>query len=209
MIKHQPQLFIQTKKIIIAALLIIGLSFNLKAQNKLAIDLNKSKVHWSGSYSFDFGGHEGIVKIKEGQLLTTDGKITSGKFVIDMNTLVNTDGDLSKDLIDHLKSEYFFEVKKYPTAKFVIREIKYHDPKNTPESNLIYIRVHGNLTIKGETQPVYFEGEMNPEKTLILSKFKIDRTVYGINYKSKGFGASIKDGVISDAIELRIELHLK
>jgi polyisoprenoid-binding protein YceI len=207
--KHQTQLLINMKKTIITSLLIIGFSFGLKAQSKRAIDLNKSKVHWFGSHAFDFSGHEGIVIIKDGELLTTNDRITSGSFVIDMNTLINTDGDLNQDLIDHLKGEDFFEVKKYPTAKFMINNIKYHDPKNTPESKQIYIRVHGNLTIKGVTQSVWFEGEMNPEQTLILSKFKIDRTVYGINYKSKSFGASVKDGIISDAIELRIELHLK
>jgi polyisoprenoid-binding protein YceI len=197
------------KKTFLTSLLIISLSISLKAQNSLAIDINKSKVHWAGSYSFDYGGHEGTVKIKEGQLITNAGKITSGKFVIDMNSLVNTDGDYSQDLVDHLKSEDFFEVKKYPTAQLVIKNVKYHDPNNTKESKQIYIRITGDLTIKNITQSIWFEGEINPENTLILAKFKIDRTVYGVNYKSKGLGASIKDGIISDAIELKIELHLK
>lgn len=122
------------KKTFLTSLLIISLSISLKAQKSLAIDINKSKVYWSGSYSFDYGGHEGSVKIKDGQLLSNEDKITSGSFVIDMNTIVNTDGDFSQDLIDHLKSEDFFEVKKYPTAKLIINKVTYHDLNYTKES---------------------------------------------------------------------------
>lgn len=197
------------KKTFLTSLLIISFSISLKAQKSLAIDINKSKVHWSGSYSFDYGGHEGTVKIKEGQLLSNEDKITGGSFVIDMNTIVNTDGDFSQDLVDHLKSEDFFEVKKYPTAQLVIKNVKYHDSNNTKDSSQLYIRITGDLTIKNITQSVWFEGVINPENTFIFAKFKIDRTVYGVNYQSKGLGASIKDGIISDVIELKIELYLK
>tara|TARA_R110001592_G_scaffold40359_5_gene132599 strand:- start:4502 stop:5101 length:600 start_codon:yes stop_codon:yes gene_type:complete len=197
------------KKIIITLLLITGFSITTKAQKETTIDLQKSTVRWFGAYSFDFGGHEGVVKIKEGKVSTTDGQITNGLFVMDMNTIANTDGDYSQDLVDHLKSEDFFEVNKYPTAKFVISNVKYHDPNNTKDSDQVYIRVHGNLTIKSTTLPMWFEAEINPDNTLIEGKFRIDRTLYGVNYKSKGLGASIKDGIISDAIEFRIALRLK
>jgi polyisoprenoid-binding protein YceI len=196
------------KKTFLISLLIISFAISLKAQKSLAIDINKSKVHWSGSYSFDYGGHEGTVKIKEGQLLSNEDKITGGSFVIDMNTIVNTDDDFSQDLVDHLKSEDFFEVKKYPTAQLVIKNVKYHGSNNTKDSQ-VYIRITGNFTIKNITQSVWFEGVINPENTFIFAKFKIDRTQYGVNYQSKGLGASIKDGIISDAIELKIELYLK
>lgn len=195
------------RKIIITLALITGFGITLNAQESIKIDTEKSVVKWSGSYSFDFGGHEGTVKIKEGGLVKTNDKISGGAFIIDMNTIVNTD-DYSQDLIDHLKSDDFFDVENHPTAKLVINKVKYHDPNNTKFSKQIYIRINADLIIKGIKQPVMFEAEMNPEQTNILAKLKIDRTLWNVSFKSKSISASIKDGIISDAIEFRISLLL-
>ncbi|MCE7995578.1 MAG: YceI family protein [Roseivirga sp.] len=195
------------RKIIIALLLITGFVLHIKAQEKVKIDIEKSVIKWSGSYSFDFGGHEGTVKIKDGELTKTNGRISAGQFIIDMNTIVNTD-DYSQDLIDHLKSDDFFDVKNHPTAKLVINRVKYHDPNNTKFSKQIYIRINGDLTIKGIRQPVMFEAEIDPGQTNILAKLKIDRTLWNVSFKSKSISASIKDGIISDAIEFRISLRI-
>lgn len=195
------------KKICLTILLVTILSFNIIAQNEIKIDINKSLVNWSGSYSFDFGGHEGTVKIKKGQLFKQNGKITTGSFVLDMNTIMDVEN--SEDLIVHLKSEDFFEVEKYPTAKLEITKVKYHDPKNTPSSSQVYVRIHGELTIKSTTLPLWFEAEINPDNTIIDAKLKIDRTMWDVNYQSKGISASIKDRIISDAIEFKIKLLLQ
>lgn len=126
-----------------------------------------------------------------------------------MNTIVNTDGDYSQNLVDHLKNEDFFEVNKYPTSSFEITSVMYHNSNNTIFGSPVYIRVQGKLTIKGTTRPIRFEAEINPANTIIDGKFKIDRTIYNVNYKSKSTSGFIKDGIISDAIEFRVQLHLK
>ena len=49
--------------------------------------------------------------------------VESGSFVIDMNSISGTDLEAGKgkaDLEGHLKNEDFFDVTKFPTAKFVI-----------------------------------------------------------------------------------------
>lgn len=190
-------------------LVIIGFSTFTQAQTVVKIDLNKSVVNWSASYAFDFGGHEGTVKIKEGALIKTGDKFTGGSFVVDMNTIANTDGDYSQNLVDHLKNEDFFEVDKYPTSGFEITNVTYHKPNNTIFGSPVYIRVQGKLTIKGTTRPIHFEAEINPANTVIDGKFKIDRTIYGVNYQSKSTAGFVKDGIISDAIEFRVQLHIK
>jgi len=197
------------KKIILTILFITSHSILVQAQEAMKLDLKKSEVKWFGGFAFDFGGHEGTVNIKSGELIKVEGKIARGTFVIDMNTIVNTDGDLHKELIDHLKSDDFFDVENHPTAKLSIEKVKYHDPNNTKFSDSIFIRLNGELTIKDITHPVMFEGEVNAESTMIIAKFKIDRTRWNVNFKSKSIGARLKDGIISDAIELRIALHLK
>lgn len=198
------------KKIILLFTLITCFSSLTKAQQATEkIDIKNSIVKWSGSYSFDFGGHEGTVKIKSGELIKTNDKIIAGTFVMDMSTIVNTDGDYSSDLVDHLKSEDFFDVENYPSANFSITKVKYHDPNNTKFSDSIFIRIHGDLTIKDTTLPLWFEAELNPEKTKIEGKLKIDRTLWGVNFKSKSVSAKLKDRIISDAIEFRVVLQLR
>lgn len=198
------------KKITLLFTLITCISTFAKAQPMTEkIDLANSVVKWSGSYSFDFGGHEGTAKLMSGQLIKADDKIIGGTFVIDMNTIVNTDGDYSADLVEHLKSEDFFDVEHYPSASLSITKVKYHDPANTKFSDSIFIRVHGDLTIKDTTLPLWFEAELNAEKTKIEGKLKIDRTRWGVNFKSKSVSAKLKDRIISDAIEFRIILQLR
>lgn len=196
-------------KTILTLILIISFAIRVTAQETTKIDIERSTVNWAGSYSFSFGGHEGTVKLKAGLLVTTNKKITGGSFAMDMNTIANTDGGYNEGLVDHLKDEDFFDVKNHPTTQLVITKVKYHDPNNTKGSDKTYIRVDANLTIKGITHPIQYEAEINAENTQIESKFKIDRTLWKVNFKSKGIGARLKDGIISDAIEFRILLQLK
>ncbi|MFY0593121.1 YceI family protein [Roseivirga sp.] len=196
------------KKHIFTSILLVYSLSTIHAQEIRKIDIENSQVNWSSSYSFSFGGHEGYVKLKAGLLVITDNKFTGGSFTIDMNSIANTDGDYSQDLVDHLKSDDFFNTAEHPTAQLVITNVKYHDRKNTPQSDKTFIRIDANLTIKGITHPIQFEAGINAEGSQLDSKFKIDRTLWNVNFKSKGIGARLKDGIISDAIEFNILLQL-
>ncbi len=196
------------KKYIFTSILLVYSFISTHAQEVRKIDPEKSLVNWVGSYAFSFGGHEGYVKIKAGLLVVTGDKITGGSFILDMNTIANTDGDYSQDLVDHLKSDDFFDTAQHPTAQLVITNVKYHDRKNTPESDKTFIRIDADLTIKGITHPIQIEAGINAENSQIDSRFKIDRTLWDVNFKSKGLGARLKDGIISDAIEFNILLQL-
>jgi polyisoprenoid-binding protein YceI len=169
----------------------------LNAQERLPINTSKSEIKWSCDYSFYFSGHFGIVKFKEGHFIKSDGRITGGTFTIDLNTLVATDMNTegNQSLSNHLKDEDFFEVKKYPTATLVITDIRYHDATR--------FEAKANMTIKGVTLPVKFQAELDFDKKVMTTKFKIDRTLWGVNYNSK-----LKDKAISDAIGFDVTLSL-
>ncbi|WP_083677143.1 YceI family protein [Winogradskyella sp. J14-2] len=164
------------------------------------INLETSIVNWKGSMLFSFGNHYGTVKFKEGSVEFKNNEITSGNFVVDMNTIVNTDGEYSEDLINHLKNEDFFEVDNYPVSKLeFINFEKVEDNR---------FKIEANLTIKDITNVItLYNVEVLPNEKKIYTKFKIDRTDFGINYSSKGV-AKIKDYAISDAIEFEVELFL-
>lgn len=179
-----------------------------RAQETTALDIKNSVVTWYGETTFGFGGHEGTVKIKSGELQQKQGKITGGKFILDMNTIANTEGGYSQDLVDHLKSEDFFDAEKHPTAELLITKIHYFDSNNTPGDPIIYIKVNADLIIKGISQPIQFNALTDDKHAEISAKFKIDRTLWGVNHRAKGFADRLKNSIISDAIQFNISLKM-
>ena len=170
----------------------------MNAQQKLKINTSKSELKWYGYYTFYFGGHDGTIDIKQGHFIKTGDKITGGEFVIDMTTIKSTDIENSKanrSLVNHLKDPDFFDVKKYAESKLVFTKVKYHDST--------HMQVEANLTIKGITNPIRFQAEVDFKKSQMTTKFKIDRTLWGVSYNSK-----IKNSAISDAIGFEVVLRL-
>lgn len=168
------------------------------AQEYLKIDTSKSVLKWSGEYTFYFGGHEGYINIEEGYFIKTADVITGGSFVIDMNSITNTDiekEDANQSLVDHLKDPDFFDVAQFPKARLIITNVKYHDST--------HMKVYADLTIKDITKPISFQAEVDFENKLMTTKFKIDRMLWGVNYNSK-----MRDGAISDAIGFEVKLSL-
>ena len=177
------------------AVLIFAISF-ITAQQEIKIDLSKSVVNWKGSKLFNFSNHFGTVKFKEGTLKMKEDDITGGKFMIDMNTIINTDGGYSEDLVGHLKHEDFFVVEKHPTAELTIHSV------GKTQNGLIEFR--SDLTIKGITKPIEFYSKLDPnKKSEIRTEFIIDRTDWNLTYGAKSI-TNYKDGIISDAIEFEV-----
>ncbi|WP_228851565.1 YceI family protein [Aegicerativicinus sediminis] len=173
---------------------------NSQTKNEVikTISISESVVNWKGSMLFSFGGHYGTVNFKDGTLKFNSGKLTGGTFIVDMTTMVNTDGGFNEGLMDHLKNEDFFNVPKYPSATFVITEIE-----ELKDGNL---RITGDLTIKGMTKSVFAEAKLDKTNNKFETRLKIDRTDWDIVYGAKGH-VNIKDYAISDAIELEVEIQ--
>lgn len=183
-------------------LLLVALSlcsfFNSNAQDYLKIDTVKSQIKWSGEYTFYFGGHNGTIDIKEGYFIKTNDAITGGSFIIDMTSIRCDDiekADPNESLVNHLKDPDFFDVEKFPTARLIITDIKYHDST--------HMKIYADLTIKGIKKPVSFEAEVDFETEQMTTKFKIDRMLWDVSYNSK-----MRDGAISDAIGFEIKLSI-
>ena len=126
--------------------------------------------------------------------------VMGGYLEADMNSIINTDGKYNEMLVSHLKNEDFFDVESHPIAQIKIVEALYVEEDK--------IRVEALLTIKQITQPIKFR--MGIEKRdggyVFKTKFVIDRTRWGISYESKGIIGSVKESIISDAIELEVIL---
>lgn len=158
------------------------------------------------------GGHNGSFPVSAGNLTVEGGLVTSGTFTIDMANLTVDDlqGDEKASLEEHLKGtgadgkEDFFNVSKYPTATFALTKVT--GLANDADGNAL---VYGNLTLLDVTKEVNFKANINIQDnnvTVTSPEFTINRTDWGLKYKSKSF-ANLKDKFIDDEVKLQISLN--
>ena len=186
-------------KTIAAALIIatITFAFTTIEDGKKEVKVETSSVTWKG-YKVT-GSHAGSIALKQGSLEFKDGKLTGGEFVIDMTSIINTEmeGEYKAKLEGHLKSDDFFGVSTYPTAKLVFNTVK-STGKNSYE-------VTGDLTIKDKTNPVTFDMSIYGNKA--TANVKIDRTEYEVRYGSASFFDNLQDKAIYDEFDLITDLE--
>ncbi|WP_199118672.1 YceI family protein [Pedobacter sp. ASV28] len=164
------------------------------------VDVTKSTITWEGK-KFS-GGHNGTVALTSGTLAFNGQKLVEGGFIANMTTIKDADG--SAGLEKHLKADDFFGVEKFPAANFVIKKV---------EGAGADVKVTGDLTIKGKTNSISFPAKItwNADKTVTATadKIVIDRTKFGIEYKSKSIFSSIGDNFIYDEFTLAVKLVAK
>ena len=185
------------KKVNIALALITILTTQVLFAQKVEVNTEKSTIHWFGEKVL--GDHEGYIQVKSGHFEIKDDQIVSGKFVIDMTTITNTDledPDYNKKLVGHLKSDDFFGVGKYPTSEFVVKEsTKFNNGKAT---------MTGDITIKGKTERLSFEIVRSGKE--YTAKIDIDRSKFDVRYGSNSFFDNLGDKAIYDIFTLNIKL---
>ncbi len=169
-----------------------------------SVDSSASTIVWTG-YKVT-GKHTGTAKVQSGNLTYDNGILTGGSFVIDMASINCTDleGEWAGKLIGHLKSEDFFGVEKYPTAKFVITRVIAQDTKGN-------YKILGNLTIKETTKEVKFLGNATETNGVVnaAGKITIDRSEYNVKYGSGSFFDGLGDKTIYDDFDLQVALVAK
>ncbi len=156
---------------------------------------NQTKLGWTGKAAFNSYSLSGTIQAKNGTLEMADNQIVAANFVVDMPTI---DADIAQ-LVKHLHSKDFFQVKKYPEAQFEL----------TKPIDLSAKTAYGNLTVKGQTQPVALTLN-NIKKTSAGVKLSgsatIDRTTFGIYYNSPNYFDKLKENAIADEFEFTFEL---
>ncbi|MFN6946125.1 MAG: YceI family protein [Cytophagaceae bacterium] len=161
----------------------------------LTVNTKESNVVWKGTM-LGVKSHSGDLKLKSGNLVVKGNEVISGSFTADLKSIAPTDSAYDKEnpkskLVGHLQSGDFFATEEYPEANFVV--------KNVEGKTLI-----GDLTIRGITNEekvtdvsVLTEGDV----VKASGKLTFDRQKYDV-----AFSTGAKDYVISDDIELSIEL---
>lgn len=172
---------------------------------EITVDTLFSVVEWQG---FKPGGsHNGIVMLKSGTIQMQDSTPVGGTFVIDMTKIINrdlTESTGKSKLEGHLASADFFDVAKYPTAKFDITELK------SIVDSIYTHQVTGNLAIKDSVKQISFMAKYWMENGVQYAEseeFDIDRTKWGVTYSSKSVFAELKDKFINDEIRIKVRLQ--
>ena len=144
--------------------------------------------------------HYGSLKLKSGKFTFDETVLVDGEFVIDMRSLMVADlsGEDQAKLTEELKGKNFFEVKKFPTAKFHLKKII---PLANSEYNSTIV---GDITIKGIRKTISFPANAHITQFTVeieSSRFSLNRKDFRIFYQN-----SIKDYFIKDEMDIQFKL---
>ncbi|RZK66758.1 MAG: YceI family protein [Pedobacter sp.] len=181
----------------------------------LTLDTAGTSVDWKAAHKGGLAPRWGKISVDSGSISVDKDSLSGGEFVINLGSLkvdpasVTEKDKKASDLEGHLKSPDFFDVAKYPTAKFVITKVEPFS--GTQTSNLLkdpnYL-ISGNLTLKDSTLNITFPSKVEVSATGVTAtaKFVIDRSAWGINYKAEG---SPENWMISKDVEIGLNLKAK
>ncbi len=163
------------------------------------IDPAASQVKWTGTM-LGIRSHFGTVNYTEGNLSVADGQLTGGNFKVDLTSIAPLDENYAADtekentrsmLVDHLKSEDFFDVANHPDAKLQIVEVN----GNTAKAELTLRGKRGTETIE-DIQLTENNGELKA-----TGRMTFDRQKYDVKWSS-----GVQEAVLSDSIEIIVDL---
>ena len=163
---------------------------------KYQLESNHAFVVWSASH-FGFSDQMGKFPEITGEIIFDEKKMSESS--VDVTIKIDSLVTGSEKFDAHLKSADFFDVKKFPTAKFVSKKVT-ATGKNKA-------KVEGELTLHGVTKTVILEVKINKKGTSLVTQketvgfsatAQIKRSEFGIDYAAPG---------LSDDVKLKIEVE--
>jgi polyisoprenoid-binding protein YceI len=166
----------------------------------LIINLEKSKIDWIATEMRGAKRRTGIISFKDGFFLFKESEIVGGNFTIDMESMDVTDVPIHetiarRNLLDHLKSDDFFNVANYPISTMKLTNVQ----KIKNDS----LKISGNLTIREVTKNIEFfafhKGGM------FRTNFTFNRLDWNIAFEGSWVDKTLVDKDIKLTIEIRTE----
>jgi polyisoprenoid-binding protein YceI len=150
--------------------------------------------------------HYGTLAAKQGFLEFLAGQLSAGQLVIDMQQMTNLDIPSAKwqqVLIDHLKSDDFFDTERFPSATFTLKAAE----KLVVNQGQNNYRLKGDLEIKGVSNEVECLATITAvsESTVALyARLDFDRTKWQVFYGSSKFFTKLGKHLVKDTISLEV-----
>ena len=173
------------------------------APESIAVNAARSTLRWRGTKFRGRGSHEGTVPVATGTVVRCAAEVRDGWFTIDMRHIQVTDmptheREARRNLTQHLESEDFFWVARYPVATFRLSRVQ-------PVGN-DSVRVTGALTLRGVTRPVAFRARVQPRAADVgvLARITLDRQAWGVAFRFD----PLRNLLVDDDITLDLALSL-
>ncbi len=171
------------------------------------LDRDRSVFRWTGRSIV--GRHHGTIELSGGELTVTDRQPASGWFTLDMTTIHNEDlqDEAFRRLLEsHLRSDDFFDVDDYPSARFDIRGII---PLAGSTPGTPGYRVTGELTLRGVARELVFDAQIEPREGDAVAgqaHFDLDRTLWGVRYGCGRLFEKLGMHLVDDLISVELQL---
>jgi polyisoprenoid-binding protein YceI len=171
-----------------------------------ALELSESHVVWIGRNLIN--KHSGKVAISSGKVEFRDGMPVSGEVTLDMRRMTCSDlagNPLHDVLIHHLQSDDFFDVERFPEARFSFDRAEQLS-ENDGSRNL---KLHGQLTMRGIAKPLTVEaaaGITAEGKGALQATLAINRTEWGVLYGSGSFFKRLAGHLVNDEVEIQLRI---
>lgn len=170
------------------------------------VSVEESAVLWEGRKTLIPNYKDnGSLALKSAQIFVDNGIVSGVIALFDMNSIKVLKTSILKDeakLEGHLKSKDFFSVEEHPEAKLLITKVS---PVEGKEGISLF---SGALTIKGITNDVSGQAEVDvsEEKVLIKGKVDLDRTLWDVRFGSDKFFDNLANNVIDDFFTVEFEI---
>ena len=142
-------------------------------------------------------GHFGLA---DGKIVWDEKDVTKSTVTATVNVASVSTGVEARD--NHLKTDAFFDVAKFPTATFTSTGVA---------KSATGLTVTGNLTLHGVTRPVTLEveGPVTPIESPMDHKLHSGFSATGTLSRSAfGIGTSFPAAMVGDEVKLTIELEI-
>jgi polyisoprenoid-binding protein YceI len=166
----------------------------------IQVDLQNSKIEWVATKMRGTRKRTGTISFQYGHLLMQNGEIIGGTLIVDMESITVTDIPISEDiarknLLDHLKSEDFFNVADFPVATLTMTKVH-----RISEDRL---ECSGNLSIREITKNITFEARHQGRRFSTI--FKFNRFDWKIAYQGSWADKTLVDKEVELSIEVVIQ----
>ena len=167
------------------------------------VDVNQTSLRWKGMKVT--GSHWGYVTMAEGLVIINGKNIIAGEFSVDLNSMTEEemgDSPWKIKLLNHLKSDDFFDVTNHPVVRFKLTRATFNQGA---------FKFKGDMTIRGITHPVEFPAvvrfsDQGPSAT---GQIVIDRTNYNMKYRSGKYFPDVGDKMIYDEFTIDFSVQTK
>ena len=181
-------------RFILAAVLVL-LTAPAFAAESYTLDPNHTNIYWKANH-FGFSSPSGKFADVKGTLLLDEAKPEKSKVVVTINPASVTTGIPKFE--EHLKSQDFFNVLKYPEATFTSFKVD-KTGKDTA-------KIYGDLTLLGITKRIVLDAKLNKIGDNMFGNHVAGFSLKGL-IKRSDFGMRNYLPGVSDEVSLEIEVE--